>query len=434
MAALAHLCLDLGYSVEGIDRAGNEHTERLKSAGISVTVGEEMPQELPAADLYVYTLAVPLTHPLLTLARQKGIPTVSRPAFLGAIQLLYPVRVAVAGMHGKSSTVGMCAEILKAAGKRPTVLSGADLSPKEGSYRRGDAELLLFEACEYRDAFLHFFPTHAAVLNTEWEHTDYFADVAAVNASFSAFLSSGALSLAVLPQEERDLFSPPNARILTFGEEGDYRAANLSQKEGVYSFDLLEKGVLLGRVKLQVPGRFQVKNALAAAALCRSLGIPAEKNVTGLCLYQGTARRMQKIRLTEGRALYLDYAHHPTELKAALSTAKEMGKGVACVFQPHTYSRVAAFHAAYAESLFSLEAAGVLPIYAARERDTLGMSAEKLARESRAVFLPDFKAAADFLLKNAGEGRTLLLAGAGDIEKVLSFLPLAEKESTVSEN
>lgn len=432
MAALARLCAALGYSVSGTDRNENGQTARLRAEGVPVTVGEGRVQTMPEVDLVVYSLAVPPTHPLLVLAAKKNIPVVSRPAFLGALQRRYPVSIGIAGMHGKSSTVGMCAEILQVAGKHPTVLSGADLSAEEGSYRRGDDGLLLFEACEYKDAFLHFAPTHAAVLNTEWEHTDYFRNLAAVRASFSAYLSAATLTYAVLSERERAFFSPHFAQTETFGEGGNFSAAEITAGDGRYSFSLRENGQVLGRVNLRVPGRFQVDNALAAAALCRRVGISGEDTVKGLCAYAGTARRMQRISLADGGAVYLDYAHHPTELAAALQTAKELGKGVVCVFQPHTYSRVASFHQAYADLLRTADFAGVLPIYAAREKKTLGMSGEKLAKEAHATFLPDFEAAVTFLLAHAGAGRTLLLAGAGDIEKVLTLLPLAEKGSTPS--
>ena len=422
MSALAELCFDKGYRVLGSDKEESGTVKRLCRLGISVEIGEKG-EGLDTAALVVYTLAVPPSHPLLARARLLGIPTVPRPDFLGALAARYARCACIAGMHGKSSTVGMCASIFSAAALDATVLSGAPLSREEGCYRKGGEGLLLLEACEYKGAFLSFPATHAAILNMEWEHTDYYKSEREVEAAFSRFAQKPTLACLVLPAVSP--LRPKGAALLTFGEGGDVYAAEKEEREGRFSFTLCYKEEELGRVALQVLGEYQVENALAAAALALALGVPKERLAEGLSAYKGTPRRMEKIGTVGGSPLYLDYAHHPTELAATLAAARSLGE-VSLVFQPHTYSRAAAFREDFRRLFSAIPRCGVLPVYAARESPERGIDTKHLISGSGATLLPDFESAADFLAAGAGEGKILLLVGAGDVEKLLSFLTFAE--------
>lgn len=418
MAPIAYLCNAIGYIITGTDAQGERATADATHGSVRfLAEGEPIPEDTAAV---VYSYAVGKNHSGLREAEIKGIPCFSRAEFLGMLAERYPVRIAVAGMHGKSSTVGMCCRILCAAGKNPTVISGADLGEGTGGCRIGGREIFLAETCEYRDAFLSFSPTHAAVLNMEWEHVDYFRTPEAVYASFSTFMRKDSIRYRVFPAGEKR-FSGFAGENVTFGKNGIFRAARIEEKNGVFSFDLVKNEKTLGRVELRIPGEYQVANALAAAALCDGVGCSAAAIETGLSSFSGAPRRMEYIGQMGNARVYLDYAHHPTELSASLRTAEKMGR-VGCVFQAHTYSRAAAFRREFADILRNVPVCGVLPIYPAREKDTLGMSGERMACDAHATYLPDFAHAAGFLRDAAKSADVLLIIGAGDVDRVAALL------------
>lgn len=419
MAPIAYLCNANGYIVIGTDEKGKTATENATCGRVGFMPEEEPIPEDTAAVVYSY--AVDKKHPRLREAVIKGIPCFSRAEFLGMLAEQYPVRIAVAGMHGKSSTVGMCCRILCAAEKNPTVISGADLGEGTGGCRLGGKEIFLAETCEYRDAFLSFSPTHAAVLNMEWEHVDYFRTPEAVYTSFHAFMRKESVRYRVFPANEKHFSELATAENVTFGEGSVFRAAKVQEKNGAFSFDLVKNEKTLGRVDLRIPGEYQVANALAAAALCDGVGCPEKAITAGLSSFSGAPRRMEYVGQIAEARVYLDYAHHPTELSASLRTAARMGR-VGCIFQAHTYSRAAAFRREFATILRGIPLCGILPIYPARETDMLGISGEIMACDAGATYLPDFTCAADFLRQAAKCADVLLIIGAGDVDRVAEIL------------
>ena len=417
MYALARLALAKGFSVFGTDQRENENVSRLRALSVPI-----LPEDAPLPDgvgALVYSLAVPITHPHIAEAVRRGIPIYPRAAFLGLFTRAFPVCAAVSGSHGKSTTTAMCAAILRAAGRAPTVLSGADLGPDTESFVLGDGEILLLEACEYKDAFLSLAPTHALCLNASLEHTDYFPSKDAVMHSFASFLSGERVVAAIAPH---GLF-PEHIAPTTFGKEGNVTACDLSFAGGCGSFLLCRDGREVGRVSLAVRGEFQVENALAASALAFSLGVPEKAVLAGLGGFRGIPRRMELRGHLRTSPLYLDFAHHPRELFFSLRTAATLGAPVALVFEPHTYTRTKTFFREFVRLLRTPHMAGVLPIYAARETETLGVSSRALAEEAGVAYLPDYAHAARFLIRAAGKGCTLLLVGAGGVPSVLSYLP-----------
>lgn len=414
MYGVACLASCMGFSVCGADGREGKNTSRLRARGIRLYSEEEMLP--PSVSLVVYSLAVGQMHPRLQEAKARGIPVYSRPDFFGRLMRAYPCRIAVAGSHGKSSTTAMCAEILSVAGRSPTVLSGADLGHGKDSFLLGAGDILLFEACEYRDAFLSFCPTHALALDVSWEHTDYFPDKESVLHSFDAFLHGGDVEVSVAP------YGVLSATV-TFGKGGMFTAENVVTGEEGSHFSLCREGKVLGNIDLPVLGAFQVENALGAAALAHTLHVKTEDIVCGLSRFRGIPRRMEMRGSLRGVPLYLDFAHHPKELFCALRTASLFGRPLAVVFEPHTYSRTKTFFDEYVRALRMPHIAGVLPIYAARETETLGVSSVLLAKEAGVAFLSDYVHAARFLTRAAGKGCTLLLVGAGGVEEVLSHLP-----------
>lgn len=414
MYGCARLAQDRGFCVRGSDARESANLARLRLAGIPVAVGTPpLPME---TDAVVYSLAVMREHPQMKEAEERGIPCIDRAELLGALSEGYLTAIAVAGSHGKSSTVGMCAEILREAGLSPTVLVGADLSEKEGGYRKGSGSILLAEACEYKDSFLSLSATHALVLNAEWEHTDYFPDEQSVLRSFYRFLHGERVAFRIASSQTA---LPAD---LVFGNERGIHLRGLCIEKGCPRFSVFLGQRQLCEISLRVIGAHQAQNALAAFSLGYALGVPTATIRTALNAYRGVGGRMQYVKTVKGAPLYLDYAHHPTELAAALESAKTLGKRLICVFEPHTYSRVAAFEGELSHLLSLPDKAGVLPIYAAREKNTYGVSAQRLAEKAGAAFLPSFASAAEFLTENAEEGSVLLLAGAGLAREVLAFM------------
>ena len=411
VARLSHM---LGFEISGCDGRESQNLETLRKMKIPIfSEDAPLPQSIC---VLVYSLAVPEYHPWRKEAEARGIRTMDRAAFLGILMRAFSVRAAVAGSHGKSTTTAMCAEILRRAGRSPTVVSGASLAIGEDSFQWGEGDLLLVEACEYKDAFLSFSPTHALVLDASWEHPDYFSDKAAVLRSFSAFLSLDGLEHTVAPA---GLFPAD----VTFGEGGIYTARGRRTTREGSSFLLCREGETLGLVSLSVLGSYQVENALGAAALCASLGVSDRDIVDGLSGFRGIGRRMEKRGYLHGAPLYLDFAHHPKELLYAIKTVLSLGRPAALVFEPHTYSRTKAFFEEYLFALRLPHFTGVLPIYAAREKEDESVSSLLLAKRAGVTALTDYRHAARFLTDAAEKGCTLLLAGAGGVEEVLSHLP-----------
>ena len=422
MYGVARLSAALGLRILGSDGKESSNVLALRACGIPVvSEGEALPENV---SLVVYSFAVPETHPRREEAKARQIPCLDRASFFGILMQAFPIRVSVAGTHGKSSTTAMCAAILQAAGKDPTVVSGAPLGIGKDSFREGKGDILLFEACEYRDAFLSFCPTHALALSASWEHTDYFESKEAVLASFCAYLGGKSVLKSVAPA---GLFSAD----VTYGKDGDLRAEQRVATGEGSSFLLVQKGRSIGRVTLRALGEHQIENALGAAALTLAMGIPEKAVIEGLSSYTGIPRRMEKKGVLRASPLYLDFAHHPKELFCALRTASQLGAPLAVVFEPHTYSRTKAFFEDYVRALRLPHMAGILPIYAAREKEDPLVSSLALAKAAGIAYLADYLHAARFLTRAAGKGCTLLLVGAGGVEEVLSYLPflLPEGES-----
>ncbi|MBQ9736073.1 MAG: hypothetical protein IJV96_04735 [Clostridia bacterium] len=413
MYGTAALAKEMGFAVRGTDSAENANTRRLRALGVPLQSEREgLP---PSTALLVYTFAAPPDHPLLMQARARAVPTLSRAEFFGMLMRPFPIRAAVAGSHGKSSVTAMCATVLRMAGYAPTVVSGADLGDGRGSFRMGEDRVLLFEACEYRDAFLSFCPTHALALSVSHEHTDYFPDEASVRRSFRRYLSGQSVRKRIAPV---GLFDAD----VTYGEGGSLFARACVCREGGSHFCLCTADGASYPVTLHTGGAFQIENALGAAALCAALGVPVKKIAEGLCTYRGIARRMEYKGSLRGAPLYLDFAHHPKELAALLRSADAFGRPVALVFEGHTYSRTRHFFSDYVHLLRKPHISGVLPIYAAREPGTDAVSGKALAEAARAAYLPTYEDAARFLVRAAGKGCTLLLVGAGGVEGVLPYL------------
>jgi UDP-N-acetylmuramate--alanine ligase len=434
MNSLASVSRLRGYEVSGYDRTPSEITARLERSGITVYY-DAAADHVKDADALVYTVAMPETNPEYAWAKEHGIPLISRADYLGWLMTGYGVRIGASGTHGKSTTTGMLCRILTTAGVDPTVLNGAPLLQTGAVDRIGGHDFFAFEACEYMDSFLDFNPTVAVVLNVEMDHVDYFGSMAQIRRSFANFASipgPGGTVIANWDDENVRLAvgnCPGNlVRFSTAGHrEAEWQSADIDISRGLPSFTVLKDGNALARIDLDVPGRHNVSNALAAFICAYCAGIPADEAAVSLSAFTGVARRMQFRGKLNGADVYEDYAHHPTEISATLTGVRDMGYDrVVCAFQPHTYSRTAGLFDDFAAALRLADEVYLCDIYAARERETFGVSSEKLARAvgDRAVYCGSFESTAESLRQTAGERTAVVVMGAGDIFRVIPLLGL----------
>ena len=428
MSSLAAIAQERGYLVRGSDRTQSSVTEHLTERGIPV-YPSHLAEQVEGADAVVYTAAIKEDNPELVHARELGIPCVSRAVFLGWLMTGYKMRIGIAGTHGKSTTTSMCVEILMAAGVDPTVVSGAALNDMHGCYRVGSRDYFLFEACEYTDSFLSFYPTTAVVTNVDLDHADYFHTLERVEQSFRRYIGLAEQTVANWDDPNvRVVANGYPGRLISFGLEAsdaDYRAENIRFVHAMPSFDIYVRGEFLTRAALHVPGKHNIYDALAAAAASHENGIDAESIRVGLEKFRGAKRRFEFRGTINGAALYEDYAHHPSEIRATLVAAKQFGKRILCVFQPHTYSRTAELFDGFVTAFEDADEVVFADIFAAREVNTYGISSRRLAEcVKHARYLDSFEKIAAYIRENAREGDMVFLMGAGDIIRVEELLTL----------
>ncbi len=429
MSSLAAIAALRGYTVRGSDRTESPVTKELAAKGVTVFYGHDA-KNVEGSDCVILTAAIPKENPERVRAAELGIPLLTRAEFLGWLMTGYVRRVGVAGTHGKSTTTSMLAEIYFAAGVDPTVVSGAALNDMGGCYKIGGKEHFLFEACEYTDSFLSFYPTTAVVTNVDFDHPDYFYDLEAVKSSFIRYTELA--ELAVMNADDGnsvDCLKRSKTRAVTYGidNEADYTAKDLSYEGGCASFTLTKGVEALTRVTLRVPGTHNVYDALAASAAAYENGIPAEAIAEGLFRFTGASRRFERRGVLNGAVVYDDYAHHPGEIRATLATAKRMGKRVVCVFQPHTFSRTAKLLDGFRTAFGDADEVIFADIYAAREVNVYGVSAKGLAEMTEnGKYLGDLDAIASYLKATLTENDLLIVMGAGDVIRLDRLLFPAE--------
>ncbi|MBE6548354.1 MAG: UDP-N-acetylmuramate--L-alanine ligase [Ruminococcaceae bacterium] len=437
MSSLALLTHKLGYDVSGSDRSDGALIKKLKDAGIRISHVHEAKNMSEDCAAVVYTVAISEDNPEYVEAKKRGIPCISRADYLGYIMMGYRQRIGVAGMHGKSSCTSMCAEIFIGYGKRtgehPTIISGAEYAAMDGAYYLGDTQNFLFEACEYMDSFLDFNPTVAVLLNADLEHIDYFKNLDQIIESFGKYANlTGEDGYAVVCADDENIMrSVQNYKghIVTFGidREADFQAKNIKNTCGAQEFDVCVNGEFLTRVTLPAFGRHNVLNALAAFAASYICEISVQDIVNGLASYTGAKRRMEHKGSLGGACVYDDYGHHPTEIAATLSGAREFCSGrLICAFQPHTYSRTLALIDDFESAFKCADTVIFADIYAAREQNTQNISSKMIADRlgEKGIYAGDFEAVAGAIKSIVRPEDMVIVMGAGDIYKVFGMLDL----------
>lgn len=426
MSALAELLHHLGATVTGSDRAQSAVTDKLTALGIPITYAH-LPENVEGADLVIRTAAVHDENPEIAHARELNIPVIERAQAWGSIMLAYKNAVCVAGTHGKTTTTSMLTLIGMQCGIDPTVMVGSNLPAIGGTLRIGAHDCFIAESCEYTNSFLSFHPTVAVILNVDADHLDFFKDIDDIIHSFHKFCElvpeNGALVVNRDSANALKAIEGIDRKCITFGStaDADVYPANVTDRDGYYSFDVMYHDEIYTHVDLSVPGYHNMLNALASCGVCIFLGMDAASAAEGLKQFTGSSRRFQITgHMPNGAMVIDDYAHHPTEMAATLRTAREMDYDrIICVFQPHTYSRTKALLPEFIEALQLCDKAILADIYAARERNTYGISSKDIAD---AIDGAEYYASFDEIearLKEIAQPRDLIITmGAGNVNEI----------------
>jgi UDP-N-acetylmuramate--alanine ligase len=407
VSGLARIFAAQGHEVSGCDLRESATTRALTAEGVAVCVGHD-PAHAAGQDLLVYSTAVSGDGVReVEAARASGARVRSRPELLAELIASHE-SVAIAGSHGKTTLTTMIGDVLVAAGWDPTVLVGDGASTRVGRGR-----WLVAEADESNGTLALHRPRHGVLTNVEFDHPDHFADLGELDALFRDYLAQVPGVSVVCADDARAAAMPARGRRVTYGfaPDADYR-----WEDG----RVLRHGEPLTELRLTVPGRHNAQNATAAVAMGVELGVEPAAAAAALAAFRGAARRLERLGTWRGAQVYDDYGHHPTEVRATVAAARELGcRRVVLVFQPHRYSRYAALRDEFAEPLREADAVVVTEIYGAGEPDPGGLTAADLAvRVPGARFAPDFAAARAHLEDLVGEGDLVLVMGAGDIRRL----------------
>ena len=436
MRALAAVLAARGWNVRGSD-ASPEACESLAAAGYEVVAGHLAAHVQPATTLLVHSAAVDSNNPELRRAARLGIPSISYADMLGKL-MTGRHRLAVAGTHGKSTITAMTGEILSAAKLKPTVVYGAepvevnDVLESNNSTARPSENLILVEACEYRGNFLSLRPNRAVISGIEPDHFDCYPTSAALHEAFAAFVDLlPGDGLLVTPRADavgQRISAAARCRRETFGytADSDWQATEIASHRGRYAFTIRRRGRRFGRVPLNVVGRHNVLNALAATALAAGAGATGADIVIGLSRFAGLKRRMQYVGRIRGVELWDDYAHHPTAVAAVISALREIHPGarLCAVFEPHQVSRTAALMEEFAAALSQVDLLAVTDIFRARETASAGeVAAVDLAdrvrsRGTEVLSEHDLEHIGERMLATCRPTDVLVTMGAGQIGKL----------------
>ena len=440
MSGLALLALHAGYRVSGSDRAAGAVTSMLEAKGATVVIGQKTENITTSIDLVVYTVAIGADNPELLEALRLEIPVIERGRYLGVLCQDYAYPVAISGTHGKTTTTAMIGGIMLCAGKDPAIHLGGSFPLIGGSVRPASGDYFITEACEYHAHMLELSPFATVLLNVEAEHLDYYKDLEDIKAAFVKFVQlCPPEGFCVVCKEDVDAYDvalQANCRQITYalkasGLAADYEADCLEESSDGIAFRWYSVGDTEGHdVKLNVPGRHNVLNALAAVAVCHTLGCSPEAICEGLALFTGTGRRFEKVGVVRGATLIDDYAHHPTEIAATLAAARASvaeGGRVLAIFQAHTYSRALAFKDEFSAALALADRIFVADIYAAREPDPGTISGKMMADDFTkagllASYEGDFEAIARAVSAELRSGDLIISLGAGDVNQVLRLI------------
>ncbi len=429
MCPLAEILHNEGYILSGSDNNEGDILERIRRLGIKVTLGQKA-ENIEGAEMIVYSAAIMEDNEELKAALSSNIPTFKRSELLGAITHMYDNCICVCGTHGKTTVTSMLTQIFITSRKDPSAVIGGKLPLIDSYGLAGNSENMICEACEFKDTFLDLYPDTALILNIDADHLDYFGTLENIIKSFNKFSLKATDSIIYNGDDENTLKALDGVegkKMISFGinESNDYRAVNVSANgSAFYSFDVYEKDKMLGHVKLSIPGKHNVLNALSAISVALQNGITIDECIFGIEGFRGAGRRFEILGKYAGITVADDYAHHPTELEVTLESAMKMGyKRVWAVFQPFTYTRTKNHFDEFVRVLQIPDKCVLSAIMGGREINKTGISTSHLAEKiPDSVWFETFEEITDFILKNAESDDLVITLGCGDIYKAAKMI------------
>ena len=448
MSAVARVLLDMGIKVTGSDVAENKLIKRLLERGAIVHIGHDA-SHVEGADLVVYSSSIPEENVERIEARRKGIPVLHRSQMLARL-LNDRFGIAVAGAHGKTTTSSMIALALELCGKDPTFVIGGEILGLDGNAKAGKSMYVVAEADESDGTFLEYYPSIAVVTNVEQDHLEnYDGDFNKLKRAYRQFLSQvkpdGLTVLCLDDPHLREIASQLHNRVITYGIDrpADYNAVDIRRQGRQVSFRVVRGEEELGEMMLNVPGRHNVNNALAALIVCLETGLSFPEAAAALGRFQGAKRRFQLIGEVDGITVVDDYAHHPTEIRATLNGAKAMGKRIVAVFQPQRFSRTYFLMEEFSRAFDQADEVIITDIYSPPgEKPIPGVTSDRLAQLVRqnsnpnTLYCPAKEDVLNTLLERIRPGDLIMTMGAGDIWRVAQDLVsrLGERARVGKEN
>ena len=429
MCPLAEILHSQGHYLTGSDNNESDTVKRIRNMGIPVVMGQKA-ENVDGADMVVYTAALLPDNPELVAAKEKGIPTFERSKLFGYFTRRYDNCVGVCGTHGKTTVTSMLTHILIENDFDPSAVIGGRLPLTGTNGRVGESDILVCEACEYKDTFLDLTPDISVILNVDRDHMEYFKTLENLEASFRKFADMSTKCVIYNGDDKNTIDSVAGVsgkNMITFGKNDgcDFVAKNVEWKDGAFPcYDVYNKGELLGRIELSVPGEHNVLNSLAAITTAMYLGASFEQCKNSVATFKGAGRRFEYLGSFNGADIVDDYAHHPAEIQVTLSAAKKMNyKRVWAVFQPFTFSRTQMHLKAFADTLSIADKVVLTEIMGSREINTYGITTQDLADEiDGSVWFDTFPKVADYLKENISEGDLVLTLGCGDVYKIAKLI------------
>lgn len=442
MSGIAEILLSLGFRVSGSDLMGSPTTARLEELGARVWIGHDR-EHLEKADVVVFSSAVAEDNPELVAARERLIPVIPRAEMLAELMRMQ-TSIAVAGMHGKTTTTSMIAWILSRAGLDPTVIIGGKLDTLGGGARLGQGDLLVAEADESDRSFLKLYPSIALITNMDLEHMDCYSSLEEIRETFLEFINRlpfyGYAIICLDDPEVQKIIPFIRKRFVTYGlsSQAFIRGHKPLFDGGTSRFEVYRDDNRLGEVRLPMPGLHNVLDALAAVAAADIFGIPFEETSGALDSFPGVQRRFTVRGRAAGITVIDDYGHHPTEIRAVLQAARQIAPArIAVLFQPHRYTRTQALFDEFLTAFLDADLLYLMDIYPASEQPIEGVTGKALyegirSRGHKTVrFLPDKESVPREVVRDLEAGDLLITLGAGDVThmgpRVLEELQKKEK-------
>lgn len=415
MSAIAKFCALSGKKILGYDRVRSSFAQELEKYGEIRYYST--PDNVREADLVIYTNAIDESNHEYKEARRLGIPLISRANFLGFLVSMHKFSYGIAGMHGKSTTTAMLGKIFWDAHKNPTVFCGGQMRDFNSNFQFGGKECCIFEACEYQNSFLSLPCTDAVVLNIDNEHLDFFGSQEEIISSFQGYIDKA--DRVYLNRDDPLSRHLIHKCAITYGFESGAAYLGAMDKKGVIT--VCKCGAPIARFTLQQSGKHNAYNALAAFAVAYTRGIPAHVIEKSLSSFSGVSGRMELLQKSDtGADIYVDYAHHPAEIRASLEALSQRYEKILCVFQAHTYSRT---YFLYKDFVSAFEKAHQLifaPIFPAREENIYGIDEEKFAQDCGGELVCEYEKIAHRVANSPCD--CVVLMGAGDLSQRISAL------------